>query len=135
MFRFLYLVLCFFVISADAAEWPQWRGPQGQGHAPTARDLPDQWKVGSAGKEVLGGENIQWRTEIPGRAWSSAMIDGETLWLTTAIEHGSAQEGPPPPGGKKPQPRSVAKSVTFRALALDARDGQILEDLETFFSR
>jgi outer membrane protein assembly factor BamB len=60
------------------------------------------------------------------------MIDGETLWLTTAIEHGSAQEGPPPPGGKKPQPRSVAKSVTFRALALDARDGQILEDLELF---
>ena len=132
MFRFLYLVPCFFVFSADAAEWPQWRGPQGQGHAPTARDLPDQWKVGPAGKEVLGGENIQWRTEIPGRAWSSAMIDGETLWLTTAIEHGSAQEGPPPPGGKKPQPRSVAKSVTFRVLALDARDGQILEDLELF---
>jgi hypothetical protein len=28
------------------------------------------------------------------------MIDGETLWLTTAIEDGSAQEGPPPPGAK-----------------------------------
>ena len=56
---------------------------QGQGHAPTARDLPDQWKVGSAGKELLGGENIQWRTEIPGRAWSSAMIDGKTARQTT----------------------------------------------------
>jgi outer membrane protein assembly factor BamB len=60
------------------------------------------------------------------------MVDGQTLWLTTAIEDGSAQEGPPPPGAKKPQPRSVAKSVTFRALALDARDGQILEDVELF---
>ncbi|MEC7709424.1 MAG: PQQ-binding-like beta-propeller repeat protein, partial [Planctomycetota bacterium] len=132
MFRFVCLLPCFLVISVDAAEWPQWRGPGGQGHAPTAKDLPNQWKVGPAGKEVSGGTNIQWRTEIPGRAWSSAMIDGETLWLTTAIEHGSAQEGPPPPGGKKPQPRSVAKSVTFRALALDARDGQILEDIELF---
>ena len=128
MFRFVCL-LPVFVISADV-EWRSgvvpWTGP-----CTTARICQTNGKLVQQAK-MSGGANIQWRTEIPGRAWSSAMIDGETLWLTTAIEHGSAQEGPPPPGGKKPQPRSVAKSVTFRALALDARDGQILEDIELF---
>ena len=107
-----------------AVAWSSWPG-----HAPT-KDLPNQWKIGPAGKEVSGGANIQWRTETPGRVWSSAMIDGETLWLTTAIEHGSARR-PTATRWQKPQPRSVAKSVTFRAL-IDARDGQILEDIELF---
>ncbi len=132
MFRFLYVVPCFLVISAYAAEWPQWRGPQGQGHAPTAKDLPNQWKIGPPGIEVAGGDNIRWRTEIPGRAWSSAMIIDDVIWLTTAIEHGIGNEGPPPPGGKKPQPRSVAESVTFRALALDRKNGHLLHNIELF---
>ena len=55
MLRFVCLVPCFLVISAGATEWPQWRGPKGQGHAPTAEDLPNQWKIGPAGKEVSGG--------------------------------------------------------------------------------
>ena len=132
MFRFVWLVVGLLGVPADAADWPQWRGPEGQGYAPTARDLPKQWKIGSLGKEVSGGQNVRWRTEIPGRAWSSAMISDDTVWLTTAIEHGSATEGPPPPGGKKPQPRSVAESVTFRALAIDRKDGEVLHNLELF---
>ena len=56
MFRFTWLIIGLLVIPADAAEWPQWRGPLGQGHAPTAKDLPNQWKVGSQGKEVSGVE-------------------------------------------------------------------------------
>lgn len=132
MFRFVWLGICLLGVPAVAADWPQWRGPEGQGHAPTARDLPNQWKIGPPGKEVAGGDNIQWRTEIPGRAWSSAMIVDDVVWLTTALEHGVGNEGPPPPGAKKPQPRSVAASVTFRALAIDRKDGEILHDLELF---
>jgi hypothetical protein len=132
MLRLAWLIPYVFAVPVIAADWPQWRGPEGQGHAPTAVDLPVQWSVGSVEGISTNRGNICWRTELPGRAWSSAMIDGETLWLTTAIENESAQEGPPQPGEKKHQPRSVAKSVTFRALALDARDGQILEDIELF---
>ena len=132
MFRLVWLISCVFAAPVLAADWPQWRGPEGQGHASTAMDLPVQWSVGSVESNNSNSDNICWRKDLPGRAWSSAVIDGETIWLTTAIEDGSAQEGPPPPGGKKPQPRSVAKSVTFRAFALDSRDGQILHDVELF---
>jgi outer membrane protein assembly factor BamB len=132
MIRVITVLLLAFALPLAAAEWPQWRGPDGQGHAPDASDLPTTWRVGPAGQEVTGGENIRWRTELPGRAWSSPVIDGDSIWLTTAIEQGSAEEGPPPPGGRKPQPRSVAEAVTFRAIGIDRRTGNVLHDVELF---
>ena len=62
--------------SLSAAEWPEWRGPGGQGHA-QATGLPASWSETN---------NVAWKTELPGRAWSSPVIEGKTIWLTTAIE-------------------------------------------------
>ena len=104
MLRLAWLIPYVFAVPVIAADWPQWRGPEGQGYAPTAVDLPVQWSVGSVEEINTNRGNICWRTELPGRAWSSAMIDGETIWLTTAIENESAQEGPPPPGEKNISP-------------------------------
>src|ERR1043166_3692608 len=59
-----------------AAEWPQFRGPDGQGHA-DARGLPLTWSE---------KENIAWKVEVPGLGWSSPVIQGQQIWLTTAIE-------------------------------------------------
>ena len=126
------LLVLAAALPLSAAEWPQWRGPEGQGHAPATHDLPVTWRVGSPGRELADGENIRWQTELPGRAWSSPVMDGEVIWLTTAIEQGIAKEGPPPPGGRKPQPRSVAEAVTFRAIAVDRDGGRILHDVELF---
>jgi len=132
MIRKIAVLLLATAAPLPAAEWPQWRGPDGQGHAADARNLPVSWRVGPAGREVAEGENICWRTDLPGRAWSSPVIDGETIWLTTAIEQGLAKEGPPPPGGRKPQPRSVAAAVTFRAIAVERAGGRIVHDVELF---
>ena len=132
MFRTIVVLMAMGVPPLLAAEWPQWRGPDGQGHAPAAGDLPISWRVGPAGREVTDGENIRWRTELPGRAWSSPVIDGDVIWLTTAIEQGIAEEGPPPPGGRKPQPRSVAEAVTFRAVAVDRDNGRIVHHVPLF---
>ena len=52
-------LLAFAVTSAFAAEWPEWRGPGGQGLA-LAKGLPVAWS------ETSG---IAWKTEIPGRGW------------------------------------------------------------------
>jgi len=58
-----------------AEEWPQFRGPTGQGHS-TERGLPIEW-----------GEtrNIVWKTPVPGRGWSSPVVSNGRIWLTTAI--------------------------------------------------
>jgi len=80
----LHLPLCllFIPIFLLAAEWPQFRGPAGQGHS-TATDLPTTWSA---------DEHIAWRTEMPGRGWSSPLIDGNTIWLTTAYETEANEE-------------------------------------------
>lgn len=59
-------------------DWPQFRGPDGQGHG-TAEKLPTKWN------DVL---NVAWRTRIPGRGWSSPVIQGDRIWMTTALKKG-----------------------------------------------
>lgn len=63
------------VAAAGAGDWPQFRGPTGQGHAPDGA-APLTWSE---------TENIAWKTAVPGRGWSSPVIAGGLVWLTTAI--------------------------------------------------
>ena len=61
-----------------AADWPQFRGPDGQGHSPAA-GLPLRWSE---------SKNIAWKVRIPGSGWSSPVIKDGQIWLTTAIDEG-----------------------------------------------
>ena len=60
------------------ADWPQFRGPDGDGHS-KARGLPLTWSE---------TENIEWKTAIHGRGWSSPVVIGDLIWITTATEDG-----------------------------------------------
>jgi outer membrane protein assembly factor BamB len=60
-----------------AGSWPSFRGPQGSGVADGQR-LPDTWNVKT-------GENIIWRTPIPGLAHSSPIVWGNRVFVTSAI--------------------------------------------------
>ncbi len=57
--------------------WPSFRGPQASGIA-EAQNLPDRWN----GKT---GENILWRTPIPGLAHSSPVVWGNRVFITSAV--------------------------------------------------
>ena len=63
---------------AVAAHWPQFRGPNGDGHS-SATDLPLTWSETN---------NIRWKTAIHGKAWSSPVIWGDRIWMTSASEDG-----------------------------------------------
>jgi outer membrane protein assembly factor BamB len=108
----LCLVSCvsvFFVaVSASAADWPQFRGPAGDGHA-TAKNLPTTWNETT---------NVAWRTEIPGKGWSSPSLFRGRLYLTTAapVDSNDAEGGP----------------LSLRTLAVDAASGRILWNVEVF---
>ena len=59
--------------------WPSYRGPTDQGHADSAR-LPLRWSE---------RENVVWKTPIDGKAWSSPVIWGDRIWLTSASDDGT----------------------------------------------
>ena len=70
--------LLFFLsltITAQAVDWPQWRGPNKDNKSDTSVKPVTEW---SAEKNVL------WKTNIPGRGHSTPIIVGKTVYLTTA---------------------------------------------------
>jgi len=81
-------------------EWPQFRGPGGQGHADAA-DLPLTWSE---------TENVVWKTAIPGVGWSSPVIGGSRIWMTSALDEGRS----------------------LRAVCVKRESGEILHDVEVF---
>ncbi len=83
MRRFHFVILWFLVVSSSlsllaAENWPQFRGPglDGISHA---TGLPASFSE---------TENIRWKTAIHGRGWSSPVVWGDQIWITTAPEDG-----------------------------------------------
>lgn len=74
------LVLSLGVLTAIAAfaDWPEFRGPTGQGLSQSA-DLPVEWSE---------TQNVAWKVPIPGLGWSSPAILGSKAWMTSATEDG-----------------------------------------------
>ena len=73
----LLLTACFSGV-ALFGNWPDYRGPRRDGVSEVT-NLPLRWS------ETL---NVRWKTPIHGRAWSSPVIWGKQVWLTTATEDG-----------------------------------------------
>lgn len=77
---------CFFgvllALNVSASNWPQFRGPQASGVDSNA-PAPVQWNVEK-------GENVRWRTPIPGLAHSAPIVWADRVYVTTAIRPGKA---------------------------------------------
>jgi outer membrane protein assembly factor BamB len=107
---------------ATDINWPQFRGPAGQGVV-TETGLPLEWS---------DTKNVLWKTELPGRGHSSPIVWGNRIFLTTAIE------GELVPGAKAiphlidgedfqhPDGMGADRRHTLKVLALDAVTGKIL---------
>ncbi len=80
LIRGLLIVFLCAADQASAADWPQFRGATGQGHAEGA-NLPLTWSE---------TENIAWKVPIEGLGWSSPVIADGQLWLTTAVDDGKS---------------------------------------------
>jgi len=107
----------------DAApQWPQFRGPDGQGHA-DARDLPTTWSE---------TENVAWRTPIAGRGWSSPVCEGNQIWMTTAVDKPASKEDAQKrlADNTGSQPLTVSDAVVLRAVCVDRTTGKLLHDVE-----
>jgi outer membrane protein assembly factor BamB len=73
------LAVALFAIAASTApaalDWPEFRGPGGQGHAP-GTGLPLEWSE---------SRNVVWKVPVPGAGWSSPVVGEGRVWLTTAV--------------------------------------------------
>ncbi len=113
---------CLWGVATQAAEWPQFRGPDGQGHS-SAKDLPVEWSETS---------NVAWKAELPGKGWSSPVIDGNQIWLTYAIDDPLSEEAKQQKlkSNTGNQPLVLAGTVHMHALCIDRATGELLHDVE-----
>ena len=98
-------VLALAAAPAGADDWPEFRGPTGQGHAPDA-GVPLTWSE---------TENVTWKVPVPGLGWSSPMVADGRIWLTSAVTE---------PG----------LGSSLRLLAYDVATGDRTLDVEVFDS-
>jgi outer membrane protein assembly factor BamB len=94
-------VLCSCGARLSAQDWPQFRGPTGQGHS-VEINLPADWTE---------YRNITWKTPVPGLGWSSPVVAGGRVWLTTSTGE---------------------TDVSLRALAYDVASGREVVNREVF---
>ena len=79
---FVALVSLATALPALAEDWPQWRGPRSDGSS-AETGIPTKWTE---------TENIVWKTPIAGRGYSSPIVSGDRIFLTTAIEDEQKQQ-------------------------------------------
>lgn len=84
-----------------AEDWPSFRGPTGQGHS-SEHNLPVEWDE---------SRHLIWKVPVPGRGWSSPVVAGGRVWLTTAVSE---------------------RGASLRLLAFDATTGRELVNVEAF---
>ena len=106
--RLLAAVAAGSLVSAGAAtlnsEWPEFRGPTGQGLS-SAINLPLEWST---------VKNVVWKQAVPGTGWSSPVVSGGRIFLTAGMP-GSGKVGP-----------------SLRALCFEAKTGALLWNTEVF---
>ena len=110
MFRYAPLFLLIAPAATCAADWPQFRGPAADGHSP-AKNVPVKWNQ---------TDNVAWKSEIPGRGWSSPVMQNGRIFLTTAVVTDGSDES------------NAKADRSLRTLCLDASNGRILWDVEVF---
>lgn len=88
---------------AGEVEWPQFRGPTGQGLS-QATGVPLRWSVDT---------NVAWKVET-GRGWSSPVLSGGRLYLTAA------------------RGEDAGGDVTLHAMCINAADGKTVWDTVLF---
>ena len=87
-------------VSAQNTSWANFRGPHHNGHS-KAINIPTQWD---------SVKNVEWKTAIEGKGWSSPVILHNQIWITTAT-----------PDGKE-----------FKAICLDEKSGKIIHNIRVF---
>lgn len=125
--RFLPAILSVVLLTrANAAEseWPQFRGPGGQGHTEQGH-LPLIWNE---------SQNVAWKTELPGEGHSSPVISENQIWLTAAITRPLTDEEEKRrlSSLKNSNGLKVAGSLSLHAILVDRESGDVLKQIPVF---
>jgi len=112
--------VCLFCFSFSRgviaqANWPQFRGPESRGIS-SSPHFPEHWS---------STNNVEWKRDIAGRGWSSPIVWGDRIFLTTVVNSGQSEE--PKKGlyfgGERPEPPK--SEHIWKVLCLELGTGKV----------
>lgn len=108
--------LALLASSAAAADWPNWRGPNGDGTTP-AKNLPESWST---------EKNVKWKIEMPAWSGSSPMVWGDKIFLNTPSKEETkpAEPAPAPAAEAVPGKKKRPAPGMSRGLGMTGPGGQ-----------
>jgi outer membrane protein assembly factor BamB len=101
---YVFVLLASPIVAGDG-DWPTWRGPAHDGMA--RGDAPLTWS---------STERVAWKATIPGRGFSSPVVWGDRIFVTTAV----------PTAAEAPGSRGAIGEHRFLVMAIDRRTGKTL---------
>lgn len=101
-------------MNAQTAAWPHWRGPAHNGVAP-----------GPVPLTFSDTQNVRWKLEIPGRGFSTPVVAGNRLFLTTAVPTGKKADAAPAGGGRAGGGVGAGEEHRLEVIAVDRATGKI----------
>src|SRR5262245_22464611 len=129
----LCFTLAFLARPAHAGDWPQFRGPGGTGVSAETK-LPAEWDA---------KKNIAWKIKLPGYGWSSPIVWGDKVFVTTAVSNKQAKPAPGfggfggggrgPRGGRGgffPQPGQILSPFTQDQLNVTDKQKKQIQELQ-----
>ena len=120
-FIFLKLFYCFLILFVNSisnkllADWPQFRGPTGDGRV-NVISHPKKWST---------KENLAWSQAIAGGGWSSPIILGKKVFLTTAIDSKNTKPLGHAGGVRNMRGKKPTEPFDFKLICLNIQDGSL----------
>ena len=115
------LALCLALAAAAAAagndNWPQFRGPTMNAAVADNPDLPETWSE---------TENVEWAADIPGLGWSSPVVWGDRVFLTTVTADGDFELPKPGLYAPRGRPDPVPLQHDWLVYCLSLETGDVL---------
>ena len=102
-------------VNQSFGDWPQFRGPNGNGYIGKLNH-PTQWSM---------KQNLAWSHPIPGGGWSSPIIVGKRVFVTTAVDSKNTKPLGHAGGVRNMRGRKPAEPFDFRLICLSLENGSL----------
>ncbi len=104
-------------LAAQSDTWPHFRGPTMNAAVADNPDLPETWSQ---------TEHVEWVTDVPGLGWSSPVVWGNRVFLTTVTAVGEFEQPKPGLYAPRGRPEPPPLEHDWLVYCLDLETGDVL---------
>ena len=116
---FVIIIFCLLSVSLLAGkplvDWPQFRGPNGNGYIGKLNH-PIEWSK---------KKNLSWSESIPGGGWSSPIVVGDRVFLTTAVDSNNTKPLDHAGGVRNMRGKKASEPFAFKVICISLIDGSV----------